>query len=177
MLEDVSNFHKTMIERFQPYHRWKGLDFHPLGLLRDISDDDKHRLVVPTPVTAANLSTQFPHWGYKCNFDGRVRGRAITRHPLEVGTEVLGIGLNITGPNPKMEVDTNVPIQISLMNGLPVDYALAEIGKAVEVVLKRFTSVFNARNSRAIWRPQFGRLKMRPLGGQPITIMSRSELL
>jgi hypothetical protein len=170
MLEDVLDSHKTMIERFQPYRRWKSLDFHPLGLLRDISDDDKHRLVVPAPVTAANLSTQFPHWGHDCNFDGRVRGRAITRHPLGVGTEVLAIGLNITGPNPRMEVDTDVPIQISLMNGLPVDYALAEIAQAVEVVLKRFTSFFNAQNSRAIWRPQSSRLKPRPLGGQNVTI-------
>ena len=170
MLEGLLDSHRAMIERFQPYRGWKGLDFHPLGLLRDINDDDKHRLVTPTPVTAANLSTKFPHWGHNCNFDGRISGRAITRYPLEVGTQVQAIGLNITGPNPRLDVDTKVPVQISLVNGLPVDYALAEIAKAVEVVLKRFTSFFNAKSSRAIWRPQPGRLTPRPLGGQEVTI-------
>jgi hypothetical protein len=171
MLENISNPHRAMIERFQPYNSWKGLDFHPLGLLRDISDDDKHRLVVTTPVTAAGFEGRFPHWGENCHVEGKISGRSVTRHPLEIGTEVLRIGLVITGPNPKMKVDTEVPIEVSLVNGLPVDYALAEIAKAVEVVRKRFRSFFNARKSRAVWRPRPGRLQPRSLAGQTITMV------
>jgi hypothetical protein len=170
MLENVSNPHRAIIERFQPYKRWKGLDFHPLGLLRDINDDDKHRLVVTTPVTAAGFEGRFPHWGGNCHVEGKISGRAVIRHPLDVGTEVLRIGLVITGPNPKMKVDTDVPIEVSLVNGLPVDYALAEIARAVDVVLKRFLSFFNNRSSRAIWRQRPGRLQPRSLGGQNIRL-------
>jgi len=167
-LENISDAHRAIIEGFQPYKPWKGLDFHPLGLLRDISDDDKHRLVVATPVTAAGMESRFPHWGDNCHVGGKVSGRAVTRHPLEVGTEVLRIGLVVTGPNPKMKVDTDVPIEVSLFNGLPVDYALVQIAKAVEVVLKRFHSFFNERRSRAIWHPRTGRLTPRSLAGQTI---------
>jgi hypothetical protein len=58
VLENVSDAHRAIIERLQPYNPWKGLDFHPLGLLRDLTDDDKHRLVVATPVTAGGLESR-----------------------------------------------------------------------------------------------------------------------
>jgi hypothetical protein len=174
MLENISAPHRATIERLQPYRPWKGLDFHPLELLRDISDDDKHRLVVTTPVTAADFKGRFPHWGENCHVSGKVSGRAVTRYPLKVGDEVLRIALVVTGPNPKMKVDTEVPTAVSLVNGLPVDFALAEIGKAVEAVLKRFRSFFNARSSRAIWRPRPGRLYPRSLAGQVVTIEKSS---
>jgi hypothetical protein len=170
MLENISDSHRAIIERFQPYKRWKGMDFHPLGLLRDISDDDKHRLVVATPVTAAGMENRLPHWGENCHVEGRLTGRAITRLPLEIGTELMRIGLVVTGPNPQMKVDTDVPIQVSLVNGLPVDYALSGIAKSVEIVLKRFRSFFNQRTSRAIWRPRSGRMQPRSLGGQEIRV-------
>jgi hypothetical protein len=171
MLENISGPHRAMIEKFQPYRRWKGLDFHPLELLRDISDDDKHRLVVTTPVTAADFKSRFPHWGERCHVGSKVSGQVVARHPVEIGTEVLRIALVVTGPNPKMKVDTEVPIVVSLVNGLPVDYALAEIAKAVAVVLKRFRSFFNARSSRAIWRPRPGRVQPRSLAGEVVTIV------
>lgn len=44
----LSKKHRAMVKRLQPYHRGDGAWKHPLAILADLSNADKHRLINPT---------------------------------------------------------------------------------------------------------------------------------
>lgn len=62
-LEEVAPQHRAIIESFQPYHPMDadvsvGLYFHPLAMLRDLSNADKHRLLTPVLIPSTGISLE-----------------------------------------------------------------------------------------------------------------------
>lgn len=95
----------TVIESFQPYHG--GDAQRALGNLNLFWNDDKHRLVQPVlarvkrmPVyETRDVASVESEW-----FEGK--------KPLELNTEICGVTVVPSGPNPKVDVQ-NVPIEVA----------------------------------------------------------------
>jgi hypothetical protein len=175
MLENVSGIHRKALQRYQPFKPWTGLPFHPLKLLSDIDNDDKHRLVVTTPLSYVDMPFRFPHYGHHCHVRGDVSGRSLRAYPLDVGTELLRVGLTITGPNPSLEVVAQFQPYLAFVNGNDIITTLGLIGDAVESVLRDFQSFFNRKNVRARWKPHGSRILPRPLSGEAIQVSRHTE--
>ena len=47
-IPDLSPQHRSMVKHFQPYHAGDEAARHPLSVLADLSNADKHRLINPT---------------------------------------------------------------------------------------------------------------------------------
>ena len=64
-LQEIAPEHQSIIESFQPYHVMDanvqvGDYFHPLALLRDLSNFDKHRLLTPILIPTSGFELEGP---------------------------------------------------------------------------------------------------------------------
>lgn len=89
LLSVIDQRHIGRLEGHQPFKPWQGPDhysgpyIHPLALLRDLSNDDKHRLV--TPILAR--SSMYRTWGNL----GRVVDFGDARQAFELDTVVMRV--------------------------------------------------------------------------------------
>lgn len=140
-LKEIHPLHVAVIERFQTYNALdlistgSGPSLHPFGLLRDLSNTDKHRIlnvvVIPTNVTittgfqlvdGVNRTTSHARWG----------------QPAELGTEVY----RFVRPDrlPDVEVIGSIGSSIALPN-LPTRplFSIAEhLERNVSQVIRLF---------------------------------------
>jgi hypothetical protein len=110
MIAGVSAKHQAMIERLQPYHRngrYRTGPNHPLALLREINNADKHRLiqVVGVRPSAVGYSpSAVPHLG---------RDQAIGR----VSFSVLKDGAKVMEAVPEVAVQAKLVPEIAFWQG------------------------------------------------------------
>lgn len=110
-LRGASDRHIGMVERLQPYGRPDADGFyyvthrmfeHPLAVLRFLSNEDKHRVLVVTVAALQSIG-----W----DIIGSCDVAPITDHgtpyfgPLEDGSPLIEIPVRATGPNPEVEVE------------------------------------------------------------------------
>lgn len=148
-LSQIRPADRTVIEGYQGYHRIDerlavGLYFHPLVMLRDLNDRDKHRLLntVIVPTNSIEITTE-P--GYTIMFTGildliqdTLTGVTIEEAtPVELGTVVASS--STTSPL-QAEVDMvgYVSPQIALADGRPVVAVLDKIAGVVVRVIREF---------------------------------------
>jgi hypothetical protein len=136
MVAKLDRRHLDMIEQLQPYHAGDNLPEvagahriaqHPLTILNDLSNADKHRVfnttfAVPravgfTPILALDCiipdeSDWTPNWG-----------------PLKNGSEVFRFPVIQKGPHPEVHLDQLVRVEVSLGYGEP---AVETLGRIVE---------------------------------------------
>lgn len=122
-LRGVSSEALALIERTQPYHGGSG---RLLGTLNRFWNADKHRFLIPTvmAVTAAALNPD----RYTANEDvGPVRSFRLGSFTSKYEAELVVVGLEPVGPNPKMEMQGDPPIDIAFSGGPGIVEALGEI--------------------------------------------------
>jgi len=139
------------IERLQPYHGtqglpesgWSGPYLHPLALVRDLSNDDKHRLLIPTVAvpSSSKLSTVAVGVMLLKLIDDPT-GTMMGGEPLEAGA-VLVRAPAITKPLKRdMKMEGQVTPSIRLAEGRPLVDTLDRIAAAVTYTLSRFEPLF-----------------------------------
>lgn len=119
----VSDEALACIERLQPYHGGNG---RLLGVLERLWNADKHRFLVPTltAITSAILLAD----RYVPNKDaGPVMEITVGRFADEHEAELVVTGLKPTGPDPKVEMKGEPPVDIAFSGGPGVVDALGEI--------------------------------------------------
>jgi hypothetical protein len=128
--------HRTVVEASQPYHAKTG-KLHPLGVLNDLSRQDKHRQIVV--VFAA-------HKEYKVG--GSIRHFTMERTvlpssgvpvPLKQGTELIRIyGRRMNNHEPEVDVAFEGTTGVAFENGVWVLDALPRIEKRIGNILMNF---------------------------------------
>ena len=117
------------VERYQPYNGPRGIDHHPLWLLAELSNADKHRSIL-TLASAHNQSRDLNVQWEGLAFVGKAK--FVYDRPLEDGTEVLsGAFVLIPGSEPNVKVYGHLPIDIAFGDGLVTSHGLNDIRKAV----------------------------------------------
>jgi hypothetical protein len=128
----------ALIQASQPYRGQHGHAHHPLWLLGDLSNADKHRAIFATAASHRQLETSSVAFG---GTDIEYIGQAEFRYdkPLKDDDEVLSGRFNVTGPNPQLNVHGHFPVDVAFGKPLVTSQGLDEIRKAVwEVIGKAF---------------------------------------
>jgi hypothetical protein len=135
-LKGVHPEHRTRIEWMQPYHADEP-ENRPLALLAELSNADKHRIVLPNALAVHEAIAQelrpVPH-------DLEVIGdMRITVHaPLEDGTEIMRIPVRVTGPDPHMDMQGSIPADIAFGDSLVTRDGLVAIRNHVFRIVQVF---------------------------------------
>jgi hypothetical protein len=131
-LPGVSQDAVAFIERCQPYARRR--DLRPLALLVRLSNDDKHRAVVPVLTNAREFTTQAI-----AVVGGRVK-RFVPKlrlgSPVYEGAEILRVW---TAPrNAQVEMKAHVSSRVSLETGDDLVPTLDDMGNLAERIVRAF---------------------------------------
>jgi hypothetical protein len=141
--------HWSFFERFQPYRgvdgrfdSWQGDYVHPLAFLRDLADDDKHR--ISKPVFLLPQQFDFPK-GLRVAGQGFARDWIVTGvgKALELGLEVMRARL-ISPSEPEINPAGRCRPQVTFRTGDQAIPALQRIERFVHLVLSEFVREFPA---------------------------------
>jgi hypothetical protein len=179
-LKGVLERHKRMLYRAQPFYRRRDdvptdvfdLRRHnALWVLQELSNDDKHRMLLPVTTcttnlkllivgtTDCNLISETPRWN-----------PAIFGRPLSLGAEIISVEIESTGPNPDVDVRFTIDSEIALQDGVALIPRLANAASSVREIISRFSYEFETKSAMQLWgldRP--GRVK-------PAKVISRRKL-
>ncbi len=157
-LAEVAPNHRDVIEGFQPYHPMEeniavGPYFHPLAMLRDLSNTDKHRILTPVLIASTHFGMDRPvEWIVNLVMDyvaryirGELKAEAmvpelvLARFPPPAGT----------APAAPQRVGHALPM-VAFEDGRTVVDVLDKIARAVEHVISTFGSLGNAKSESGL---------------------------
>jgi hypothetical protein len=103
----------AFIERYQPYHHPDGARSHLLFALRELSNEDKHRLLLPA-VGAVRRPDEPPDVNVLASHDvGPLnQGKLHTEYALKDGDLIMEAPIQITGPNPQIKTELTLGLDI-----------------------------------------------------------------
>jgi hypothetical protein len=159
LLAGLTKKHRAQLKRFQPYRARNRTMPHPIRLLVDLSNDDKHRLTQPVLACASNIHVEILDADLRdCRFapDPDWQSEPVVGLPLQPGAKVCSLAIVITGTNPQMKVKGSLTRYVGFANGVPVSTALREIGQYARGIVEFFAPEFErptAVKLRGVPRP------------------------
>jgi len=144
-LDSINSAHREKIERFQPYITRDDT----LELLRNISNEDKHR-VIQTVFSMDIGSSPYVRGASDCEVVGGGGVLPIIQGPLKPNTEILRLPLTKVGPNPKVDVIFQAAIVVAFRDGNGVSHVLTKAAMLVEEILEVFESDLSTPQAQAI---------------------------
>jgi hypothetical protein len=156
MLADLTVRHRALVRRFQPYRGWKYEGAHPLTLLDDLSNDDKHRFTQPLSLYCETFPISIDRLGQDCVVRGFTFNPRILGYPLRPGDEIARILILPKGPNPKVNLHLESTVAVCIRNGEPVLPVGRKISRFVKEIVAAFEPEFErpkALRMRSLLRP------------------------
>jgi hypothetical protein len=144
MLRDIPPKFLALIESLQPYQPRGELDFDPtwLGVLREMSNTDKHRLVVAAPTTFELAGN--PRFDFEAIRDVGDLGHAQIFYGGPIDDAVVArIEIEPLGPNPKMNMHLEISASLRVeadelpLKGVEVGAFARHARTAVSAVIRR----------------------------------------
>lgn len=149
---------RAIVRSYQPHQaRLRRRPFgkpHPMTVLADLSNVDKHRILNPT-----FYKPDFEDPGFELLVVGG-RGSIeqppfVWDEPLKVGAEVVTATWKTRDPDAKLEMKGKIKAQVAFSNGWDVDILLHRVAGVVAAFLREFEAFFphaKPHNDRdAIW--------------------------
>jgi hypothetical protein len=132
-LPGVQKEYRAIIRRYQPYRRGEGPK--AMRWLRNFSDTDKHRVLVPAAINQAEINLRFAANWPLTSMEKLVRGR----RALNVGTPILKASFIRPGStNCQVQVEGEIALYPSLGYGVPLGDALGLVRMTVFEILSTF---------------------------------------
>jgi hypothetical protein len=127
----------ALVRRYQPYQRGKSrLHLHTLTILAALSNDDKHRTILPI-FTVPQGGVLYAGDARDCSIT-RIPAQVRTR-PLKVGTEIHRIYVRKTGPNPHMEMEPHLIAEPAITPQVPLREWLTQTRSTIFQLLREFS--------------------------------------
>lgn len=169
-LEGLSTPHRDMIERMQPYHAPHGRDSFVFKILDDLANDNKHRLLQGIVVTAESGKLHVPALGHNCRVVRQQLHSPIGR-PLEPGTPLATLVLEVTGPDPEVNVQGDLTLAVTLRDGTRVIDLLNTAATSVQAVFNEVLLDFETEKAVELRtrRPE-GRFAAREPGAAQVNV-------
>lgn len=140
-LKGVSDEHRAVIDRLQPY---RTPEFGPTKLLRtlrDLSNYDKHRLLNPLLCAIDAAGENAIH--LSVNEDaGEVIGYSVQPFPPEGEAEILACELSCPGENPEVSMDREPAVSIGFGESPIRASDLPRLGVTVGEIIESFARYF-----------------------------------
>ncbi len=141
-LGEVHPKHRTIIERFQPYRRRNANLFtpvrnHPLVLLRDFSNMDKHQMLTPVVMPTKNIKGA-SGLAASLFLAGGIGGATVKAGFIELGTELVRGKVQERIFHPDVKVAAHIIPEVSLSQWEPVILTLDKIAAMTVNVIREF---------------------------------------
>jgi hypothetical protein len=173
-LEGVLPHHKKILYRAQPCfrrHDDAGTESfslryrHPLQVLQDLWNDDKHRMLQPVVTCTTNMDIRIVQTVDCTLKPGPPRWNpALFGRPLTVGLEIIAVGITPTGEEPDVNMQFVIDSEVALQDGVALMPRLANAATAVREILSWFAYEFETKEARQLWGvPRTGRVKAAPI--------------
>jgi len=143
-LRGVSDVHKALIDEMQPYRaRIPPGQIHAFSALRDLSNHDKHRLIHLTEFAVHFPSVEALDDLFVANADAGERVGA-RFEPLrdDRETEFFAVEYSCPGPNPKVEVKGQPPLDIGMSKSRARLSHIAHLGDDIGAIIEDFAPDF-----------------------------------
>jgi hypothetical protein len=126
------------IQGIQPYRGQDGYASKPLWLLRELSNADKHRTILARAASHERVKPGTIRFkGTDIDYLGEAA--LVYDQPLVDGAKVLSGQFRVTGPNPQVQVQGHIPIDIAFGEALVPSKSLHRLMDGVrEVIDKAF---------------------------------------
>ncbi len=137
---------RAAIHRIQPYRAGDAALRRPLAVLADLSNEDKHQAILPSyaaipPQPLENGIDLSPVELIDVAMFERMEIHA--NKPLVDGAEVMSADIEITGPNPHVKMQGELPFDVAFGEGMEPMASLAAIRNAVNEVVAVLGQVFD----------------------------------
>jgi hypothetical protein len=110
-LAGIADEHLALIDSLQPYRRAHVAEVHPLAILADLSNTDKHQFIHATTFGYDPADDSFRLLG---NEDaGGMESFAWTPFPDEGEADVAWFKFRCPGPNPHVEMQGDLPVYVA----------------------------------------------------------------
>jgi hypothetical protein len=145
-LEGVSDAHKALIDEVQPYRaRMPPGATHAFSALRDLSNQDKHRLIHLTLFAVDFPSREALDDLFVVNADAGERiGTRFEPFRSDHETEVFAVEYSCPGPNPDVSVQGEPPLGIGVSESRARFSHLRGLGHEVGELIELFAADFPA---------------------------------
>jgi hypothetical protein len=151
-LRHVDPAHAAKVEARQPFNPPTGDEINYLGVLRRLSNTDKHRVIHPVLVSmsGSRLPTPVPEAFIDCKpARVEIQGKWVmeTRFTLggspKVGDKIFELPVIVTGDDPDVDFDTDLTCRVAFSeDSLDLISTLDGIAAEVTAILTSFDSVF-----------------------------------
>jgi hypothetical protein len=129
----VSPEHWKIIGRYQPYSR--GDRGRTMRFLNRISNMDKHRTIVPAAFSVTGFHAV---WKLSECVLSDIQLLSTPKRVLQVGTKLASARITPTGPEPNVEIESQIAVQPSLSRGVPVLPSMLHLHATVKAILSDF---------------------------------------
>jgi hypothetical protein len=139
----------TLIEWIQPHLRPDPAT-QPLAVLADLSNTDKHQVILATVLTIAMDPSSFPRFD-RHNLEVLDQMRVTYDKRLEPGTEIFRVPVRVTGPDPHMKVEGSFPVGIAFGEALYKGEGINELRRYIRHLVKAFENPETLEASLVQW--------------------------
>jgi hypothetical protein len=123
----------ALIHAAQPYKGQHGVAHHPLWILGELSNADKHRAILTSAASHRRMDKPALRFvGTDIQYLGQAE--LIYDRPLKDGDQVLRGRFKTTGPNPEVKVQGRFPVEVAFGELLVVAESLTDLRKAVREI-------------------------------------------
>lgn len=147
-ISELSNDEKAVIQKYQPYEG--GPDGEMLGILNDMSNKDKHRLVIGVGTSGAYVDSAIPALAKIAAAAHNRRGFPVeVLRPAKLGTELYRAivpGLSVESVDMAGHL---VPVPIFTDSGIPPRLAIATTNQMIESVEKLLLEFVDAPTDKS----------------------------
>lgn len=125
MIRGIDPAAQTIIEGLQPYHRGQDFRTHPLWILRELSNIDKHRLIHPIVAAFKGVMMDLSETGRfvvptaRAGAPGDPLQMDVFESIVEGETIVARVNTRFAEEDDEMKVNFNVPLRILLEEAAP----------------------------------------------------------
>jgi hypothetical protein len=134
--------HVAGIEALQPYHAQDRQGVHLLKLLPRLSNTDKHQIVHTTLGWFRSDFVTGPHFTPNADAGVIQRCEIAQSERLENGAVIARVKLASVGPDPQVQMDAQVQVDIAFGEGPTRAVALGKIGQLVYQIIESFAPDF-----------------------------------
>lgn len=141
-LRDVADEHRALIDEAQPYRGGQLAKQHPLAILHDLSNIDKHRFLHPTFIAIEEPGAD--DFAVISPDESAIAHVKFNTGPLKDGADVLSATFSTSDPNAKVQMKADIPIRIAFGEDWPVKAeALGDpVFKFVNAIVGAFKPLF-----------------------------------
>lgn len=139
-LPGIDPMHETMLRRYQPAIRASDAPKHPFAVLQEVSNKDKHQIVLPILFYSSFGKFDVHREGMRDLENPRI-SVTYPNEPLQIGTELCRVCFTRTGSDPDLKFTAENRLDPALPFGVGLGNFLNQVAELTANLLDEFEAI------------------------------------